>query len=62
MGVVGVETTDEEFYIIDYKTYEVYYSLGYEGKYTLTDIQKLMINDEGTVEENTSIDNEEVNN
>lgn len=60
MGVVGIQTTEEEFYIVDYDTCEVYYSLGYEGKYTLTDIQNIIINEDGNAEENTA-KNEENN-
>jgi len=42
---IDVEISKEEFYIIDYATGEVYYSLGYAHEgivyYSLTDIQKI---------------------
>lgn len=42
---IDVEITTEEFFVIDYQTGEVYYSLGYnDGEntyYSLTDIQSL---------------------
>ena len=38
MGITGVETTQEKFYIVDYESSEVYYSLGYNEKYSLTEI------------------------
>lgn len=42
---IDVEISNKEFYIIDYSSREVYYSLGYtdNGKvfYSLTDIQKI---------------------
>lgn len=38
-GLVNIKISNTEFYIVDYETCEVYYSLGINGKYSLTDIQ-----------------------
>lgn len=42
---INVKITNEDFYIIDYTTLEIYYSLGYEVKgttyYSLTQLQEL---------------------
>jgi len=37
-GIKNVEITENKFYIIDYNSSEVYYSLGIEGKYKLSEI------------------------
>lgn len=38
-GLGNIKTSNTEFYIVDYDTCEVYYSLGINGRYSLTDIQ-----------------------
>lgn len=37
-GVQGVDINAEEFYIVDYNSEEVFYSLGVEGNYKLSDM------------------------
>lgn len=37
-GINNIKITETEFYIIDYKTNEVYYSLGIDGKYKLSEM------------------------
>lgn len=37
-GIKNVEITENKFYIIDYNTSEIYYSLGIEGKYKLSEM------------------------
>ena len=45
MGIKGVQLEDNETYIIRYEIdsmeVEVYNTLGYNGKYSLTDIDKI---------------------
>lgn len=38
MGVKNVEVNDTEFYIVDYNSEDIVYSLGVEGKYKLSDM------------------------
>ena len=38
-GLGNIKTSNTEFYVVDYDTCEVYYSLGINGRYSLTDIQ-----------------------
>jgi len=38
-GLYNIEISNTEFYVVDYDTCEVYYSLGIKGRYSLTDIQ-----------------------
>ena len=37
-GVKDVEINEDEFYVVDYNTEEVFYSLGIEGKYKLSEM------------------------
>ena len=37
-GIQGVDINAEEFYIVDYNSEEVFYSLGVEGNYKLSDM------------------------
>ena len=37
LGVKNVEVNDTEFYIVDYNSEDIVYSLGVEGKYKLSD-------------------------
>lgn len=38
LGVKNVEINNTEFYIVDYNSEEIYYSLGINGKYKLSDM------------------------
>jgi type II secretory pathway pseudopilin PulG len=38
LGVKNVEVNDTEFYIVDYNSEDIVYSLGVEGKYKLSDM------------------------
>lgn len=38
-GVKNVNITDTEFYIVDYNSEEVFYSLGVNGKYKLSELE-----------------------
>lgn len=38
LGVKNVEVNDTEFYIVDYNSKDIVYSLGVEGKYKLSDM------------------------
>lgn len=38
---IKIDVENEKFYIVDYKTGEVFYALGYEGKYSLKDLKDL---------------------
>jgi len=38
-GLGNIKISHAEFYVVDYDTCEVYYSLGINGRYSLTDIQ-----------------------
>lgn len=37
-GIKDVEINEDEFYVVDYNTEEVFYSLGIEGKYKLSEM------------------------
>lgn len=38
-GLNTIKVDENKFYIVDYSTGEVFYSLGYNGEYTLTDLK-----------------------
>lgn len=40
-SLANIEITENEFFVIDYNSGEVYFSLGYDGKYSLTEINQL---------------------
>ena len=40
-GLGSIKSSNTKFYIVDYTSCEVYYSLGYQGLYSLTEIEGL---------------------
>ena len=55
MAIKNAKSDSKEFYIVDYTSRDVIYSLGIEGKYKLSDIEK---KDEN-IDENNNIENVE---
>ena len=51
IDVQGIEINKDEFYIVDYTTNDVYYSLGINGNYSLLDIENKK-DEENEVENN----------
>lgn len=40
-GINTISINKTKFYIIDYSTCEIFYSIGYQGKYTLTELNNI---------------------
>lgn len=57
-----IKINDTEFYIVDYNSGEVYYSLGTEGNYALKEVEVKKQNNEENATENEGIENEGVEN
>ena len=57
-GLSQIKIDNKEFYVIDYNAGEVYYSLGIDGKYSLTKVEPEQENNIEKVEENEGAENE----